>query len=137
MRLVLDTNVVVAGVRSVTGASHALVRTALAGRCELILTTTLVLEYEDVLKRHRPDAHADVERLIDGLSAVGTLAIPRFTVRPALPDANDEMVLEAAIAGAAGSVVTHNVRDFVGARRFGVSIIKPGEALRRLNDDEA
>lgn len=43
------------------------------------------------------------------------------------------MVLEAAVASGAGWVVTPNVRDLAaGAARFGVEVVTPGEALRRL-----
>jgi len=43
------------------------------------------------------------------------------------------MVLEAAVNGQADAIVTFNTRDFRdGAARFGVSVLRPGEALSRL-----
>ena len=43
------------------------------------------------------------------------------------------MVLEAAVASGAAWIVTHNVRDLAaGGARFGVEVVTPGEALRRL-----
>ncbi len=45
------------------------------------------------------------------------------------------MVLEAALNGQADAIVTLNVRDFgTVAERFGIAILSPGEALRRLED---
>ena len=35
-----------------------------------------------------------------------------FRLRPMLRDANDEMVLEAALNGQADAIVTHNAKDF-------------------------
>ena len=52
--------------------------------------------------------------------------------RPQLRDPNDELVLEAAINGHARMLVTFNLRDFAGASRFGIEVVLPREALRRL-----
>ena len=64
---------------------------------------------------------------------MGTLAAVRFRVRPSVADPDDELVLEAAVATGSAWIVTHNIRDMVvGAARYGVEVIRPGEALRRL-----
>jgi predicted nucleic acid-binding protein len=56
-----------------------------------------------------------------------------FQWRPQLADANDEMVLEAAVNGRADSIVTHNVKDFaIAARSFGVRVMRPGELLQEM-----
>lgn len=53
--------------------------------------------------------------------------------RPVLPDADDDMVLETAINGRAGGIVTFNRRDFEPAERlFGIAVQSPGDALSRL-----
>jgi hypothetical protein len=75
----------------------------------------------------------DLRDLLDFLCSAGRRAVVRFRVRPSLPDAGDELVLEAAVACGAGWIVTHNVRHLAaGAGRFGVEVLTPGEALRRL-----
>lgn len=69
------------------------------------------------------------------MSALAALAEPvdvRFRIRPILRDAGDEMVFEAAISGGADAIVTHNARDFLPARMFGIEIATPGEIVRRL-----
>lgn len=48
-------------------------------------------------------------------------------------DVANEMVLEVALNGQADAIVTHNVRDFRPARRFGITIATPGEIVGRLN----
>lgn len=53
--------------------------------------------------------------------------------RPQLGDANDEMVLEAAVNGRAQALVMHNVRDFAkGVDKFGVRVLRPGELPKEL-----
>lgn len=53
--------------------------------------------------------------------------------RPQLGDPADEMVLETAINGQADCMVTRNLRHFqAAARQFGIEVVTPGEALRRI-----
>lgn len=51
MRLVLDSNVLVAAMRSPRGASAALVRGARSNLFKMVATATLFFEYEAVLTR--------------------------------------------------------------------------------------
>jgi predicted nucleic acid-binding protein len=60
-----------------------------------------------------------------------------FRWRPALADPNDDMVLETAVNGQAHAIVTFNQRDFnPAAARFGCGVMRPGEFLRVLANDE-
>ncbi len=69
---------------------------------------------------------------VHGIAHGGIMAV-RFRVRPSVADPDDDLVLEAAIATASQWIVTHNIRDMVaGAARYGIEVITPGEALRRL-----
>jgi predicted nucleic acid-binding protein len=134
--LVLDTSVLIAGLRSSLGASYALLGLIGQGRFTLGLTAALVLEYEAVCMRSL-DALSltadDVRALLDYLCNIGLRAAVRFRVRPSVADPGDEMVLEAAVATGSRWIVTHNVRDMTaGAVRYGIEVITPGEALRRL-----
>ena len=53
-----------------------------------------------------------------------------FLWRPFLRDADDDMVLELALAAGCRYLVTHNVKDFSGAGQLGVSVVSPGEFLK-------
>jgi predicted nucleic acid-binding protein len=131
--LILDTNVLVAGLRSSRGASHALLQIAGQGTFDHGLTAALVLEYEAVLKRPGLVPIVDVDRLIDYLCTTGKRRAVRFRLRPAAADPDDDLVLEAAVATGSSWIVTHNVRDMVeGARQYGIELLTPGEALQRL-----
>jgi len=138
MRIVVDTDVVVAALRSPTGASAALMVLLLEGQATPLITVALALEYEAVcmLAEHRLAAVAsenDVQQVIDALIAVSEPVEVHYQWRPQLSDAGDEMVLEAAVNGQAAAIVTFNRRDFgVVPARFGIDLLSPAEALKRI-----
>ncbi|MDE2134689.1 MAG: PIN domain-containing protein [Alphaproteobacteria bacterium] len=140
MRLVLDTAAMVAAIRSDAGASRWLLRSALERRRDLTLLVSvpLLIEYEAVMTRaeHLKAAGLSVEDVAVLLDAVAAVAEPvrlAYLWRPTLPDADDDMVLEAAVNGRADGIVTFNLRDFgPAAEQFGIAVLPPGEALKRL-----
>jgi putative PIN family toxin of toxin-antitoxin system len=140
VRLVLDTSVVVAALRSRLGASNRVLRKVAPRDAVLLLSPALLLEYEEVLKRpeHRL-VHGLTEESVDAfISELAALAEPvemHFSWRPQSADPGDEMVLETAINGAADVLITLNVRDFNAAERFRIRVVRPGEFLRsRFNE---
>ena len=134
----MDTDVVVAAMRSPRGASAAILRAARQGRATLLLSMPLALEYEAVCSRaeHRLAAGLSDREVSVFLTAVVALAEPvttHFLWRPQLRDPDDEMVLEAAINGGADALVTFNVRDFGSVPiQFGLKVLLPREAIRRI-----
>ena len=136
MRLVLDTCVIVAAVKSATGASRILVEWASVGRpITAILSVPLLNQYEDVIFRpeHRsPEwSDEDLHALITSLLVPSELVETHFSYRPTLRDEGDELVLEAAINGHA-DIVTFNGKDFKPAAQFGIRILTPAEVLKRM-----
>ncbi len=137
MKLVLDTNVVVSAVRSRTGASNPLLIAGFRRRFVWCCSVPLFYEYEDVLNRAELLLDAGVSRgqMADFLTDIAATVTPvgiDFHWRPQLRDADDEMVLEAAI-NCGGIIVTHNARDFGDVpARFGLELLSPAEALRRI-----
>jgi putative PIN family toxin of toxin-antitoxin system len=138
MRLVLDTDVLVAAMRSPSGASAAILRAARLERATLLMSVSLALEYEAVCSRveHQLAAGLSEREVSIFVNAVIAMAEPvetHFLWRPQLRDTGDEMVLEAAVNGRADALVTFNQRDFGNAPgRFGVELLLPREAIARI-----
>ena len=135
MGVVLDSNVLVAALRSRRGASFQLLKLLRGGRFEVAVSVPLVLEYEAVLRRHARElglARNEADGLVDYLCDVGYRQTIHFLWRPTLTDPRDEFILELAVAANCSAIVTHNVRDFAGASRFRLHIMKPGDFLAAL-----
>jgi len=139
LKIVLDTSVVVAALRTRLGAGNAVLRLVAERRVKLLATPPLFLEYEDVLKRpeHRL-AHGltplQVDEFLSELAALTEPVEVHFQWRPQTRDPNDEMVLEATINGEADALVSYNVADFAeAAERFEISVLRPAELLKKVN----
>lgn len=138
MKFVLDTDVVVAAMRSPAGTSAAILLAALEGRVALAANVALMIEYEAVCTRAKKRkaaglSGAAVRVYLDGLAARMEPVETHFLWRPQLRDPNDEMVLEAAVNGRAAAIVTFNTRDFGEApAAFRVALMLPRDALQKL-----
>jgi putative PIN family toxin of toxin-antitoxin system len=136
MRIVLDTTVLVAAMRSRQGASQALLRQLPSQRFQLALSVALYMEWQAVLTRpeHRPPGVDDAQMLgfLRYLASLAHLQDIHYLWRPFLRDANDDMVLECAVASGSRFIVTHNVRDFRRSQELGVQAVSPGRFLQHL-----
>ena len=135
MRVVIDTSVLVAGVRSRRGASFQVLSRIGTGAFDIAVSVPLVLEYEDVLMRHMTATslnELDVRDIIDYMCSAATRQEVFFLWRPQLRDPGDDLVLELAVAANCDAIVTHNVRDFGGVERFGIRVVNPGTFLNEV-----
>jgi len=138
VRIVLDTNVLVAGLLSPFGLPGEIVRMVSAGALTLCTDARILSEYGEVLRRPKFGfAEDDLATLRDALRgqgcAVASVPLPR-----ALPDSGDEPFLEVALAGGASCVVTGNHIRFPVEWCLGVPVLSPAElvvAWRRLHQD--
>ena len=141
MRVVLDTDVVVAALRSDQGASRQLLLAALDRRFVMLVSVPLMIEYEAVLTRQEHLAAAgitadDANTVLDGLAAVIEPVRLSFLWRPRLKEAADEMVLETAVNGTADRLVTFNLKHLgKAALEFGIRAVKPDEALQKMGGE--
>jgi putative PIN family toxin of toxin-antitoxin system len=134
-RVVLDTNVLYAGLYSSTGKSYLVLRAIADGRLRIVLSTPLLFEYEDVLKRNQAVLglnDAEVDAVLDGLCALADFQVVYFLWRPCLPDAKDDMVLELAVAAQVRRIASFNAKDFRPAALFGIDIVSPKALLESL-----
>lgn len=133
--IVLDSSVLIAGLRSRNGASFELLSRIGAGEFTLSVSVPLVLEYEAAAKAHARElglTHRDIDDVVDYLCSVAEHREIFYLWRPVLRDPGEEMVLEVAVEAGCEIIVTHNVRDFAGAERFGVRVLTPREFLQLL-----
>jgi putative PIN family toxin of toxin-antitoxin system len=134
IRVVLDTNVLVAAARSRRGASFALVSSIPSAAFEPCLSVALYAEWQEVLTRPEnlpPDRTADdALAFLQYLASQSHLQEIHFLWRPFLRDADDDMVLELALAAGCRYIITHNVSDYDGSRELGVTAMGPRDFLK-------
>ena len=136
-QVVIDTNVIIAALRSKRGASSKLLSLLGIGLFDIHDSVPLILEYEDVIQRQRTSlglSNRDVSDFINSLCALAQHHEIYFLWRPFLPDANDELILELAVSAQCDYIVTHNLADFKGIEKFGIKAITPREFLQIIGE---
>jgi len=131
-QIVIDTNVLVSGLRSIRGSSFRLLQLIGENRFGIHLSVPLVLEYQDVLGREAlelPITRSEIEKIIAFHCSVATRHRIFFLWRPFLTDPKDDMVLELAVKAKCDFIVTYNIRDFRGVDKFGLKIVRPADFL--------
>ena len=101
----------------------------------MVISTTLLFEYEDILKRNQAVlglSEHEIEKLLDYFCLQSDHQKIYFLWRPRLPDPKDDHLLELAIASGAKLIVTHNTKDFKGAETFGIKAITPKELMEEI-----
>lgn len=136
-RVILDTNVVLAAMRSRSGASHRLLLTIGHPRWQSVVTPALMYEYEDVVRRpgYVPDLSGQqITDILDLIYHESHRQLVWFSWRPLSPDPDDDLVLDAAIASGCDFVVSFNERHLRAVRDFGIEVVTPVELLRRIGE---
>ena len=140
-RFVFDTDVIVAAMRSPSGASAALLGAVLDRRLMMLASVPLFFEYEAKCTDPVHWTAAGMSRkqtdiFINGIAALVLPVKTHYLWRPMLRDPNDEMVLEVAVNGRADAIVTFNLRDYGAVpKTFNIEVIKPSTAIRRVKND--
>jgi putative PIN family toxin of toxin-antitoxin system len=137
LQVVLDTNVLVAALRSNRGASFRLLSLLESGGFQIHLSVPLVVEYEDVLQRQREAlglTRQDVGDLLDYLCRVAELHEVYYLWLPLLPDPQDEMIVQLAVTAGCQYIVTYNRADFAGVDRFGIRAVTSRELLEIMGE---
>jgi putative PIN family toxin of toxin-antitoxin system len=133
MRVVLDTSVVIAGLRSQQGASRLWLDAVMSKRHVIVVSVPLIIEYEAVALRPEHVAAirltpAEIGEFFEDLCAVAEHISLRYRLKPVLKDPADEMVLETAVMAGVDAIVTFNVRDFAQAPNFKMPVLTPAAA---------
>ena len=138
IRVVFDTNVLAAALRSRRGASFQLISMLPSSKFELAISISLYLEYLDVLMRPevKPNeiSNADVLSFIRKILDYSHKQSIYFSWRPWLKDPNDDMILELAIASQSSYIVTFNLKDFANIEFSGIEVITPSRFLNLVRN---
>jgi len=135
IRIILDTDVLYAGLYSSEGASFQILRAIERGQIQIILSTPLLFEYEDILNRRKSElglSEQQIEAILDNLCRLSVHQKIYFLWRPFLQDPKDDHILEVAIASQTNIIVTYNIRDFKGIDKFGIKAITARQLLKEI-----
>lgn len=136
IRIILDTNVLYSGLYSSGSASFKVLQAIEKDKVKTVISTTLLFEYEDILKRNQAVlglSDEEIEGLLDYFCLQSEHQKIHYLWRPCLSDPNDDHLLELAVASGTNLIVTHNTKDFRGAAKFGVKSITPKELMEEIS----
>ena len=136
-RIVIDTNVLISGLRSRNGASFKLLTLFGLDKFVVSVSVPLVLEYEEAAKffsRKFRLSHKDIDDILDYLCSISDHRKIHFLWRPVLRDPSDDMVLELAVESESKYILTYNKKDFRGAEKFGIDVVTPKEFLIQIGE---
>ena len=129
MKIVLDTNVLVAGLLSPFGPCGEIVRMVSSGEVRLCFDALILVEYDEVLYRSKFGFDKDkVAALLDHIEHCGH-TVASSPLRHSLPDPDDEPFLKVAIAGRAVCLVTGNASHFPAELCQGRKVLSPSGFL--------
>ena len=135
IRVVLDTNIVFAGLYSALGASFQVLQAVVAGKVCPVLSVPLLFEYEDVLKRNGKKlglSNDEIDIFLDNICRLGSFYKIHYLWQPFLPDPKDDHILELAIASKALIIATFNIKDFKNSDMLSVRVISPKQLLEEI-----
>jgi putative PIN family toxin of toxin-antitoxin system len=113
-QIVIDTNVMVAGLRSKRGASYKLLTMLNDERWQVNVSITLIFEYEEVLKRERAAlglSLTDIDEFIDGICTIANKRSIFYLWRPTASDPDDDFLVDLAVESQSDFIITFNKKD--------------------------
>ena len=128
----MDTNVLYAGLRSRHGASHEILNGLWQRKWTLVLSQTVITEYEEILKRESAALGLPADRinkLLDALCALAERRQLSDSWHPVLSDPDDEALAHLAVESKADHLISHNIRHLEPARKLGVNLLEPKDFL--------
>ncbi len=136
-RIVVDTNVIVAGLKSRRGASYKLLSMIDSQKIQLCISVPLIVEYESVLKREKMNislGRKDIDNILDYICSVADRREIFYLWRPYLKDPKDDLILELAVESNSDFIITYNKGDFKGTDKFGIQAITPKQFLEKIGE---
>ncbi|MUH00115.1 putative toxin-antitoxin system toxin component, PIN family [Scytonema sp. UIC 10036] len=137
IQIVLDTNVLVAGLRSKRGASYKLLAILNSNRWQLNISTTLVFEYEEILKREKDQLNLtfeEIDDVIEAICSIAHLCDIFYLWRPIARDPDDDFLIDLAVECQADFIITYNQKDLQAASLFDIKVVTPKEFLQQVGE---
>ena len=134
-RIVIDTNVILSGLKSKNGSSYQLLRCIPEKKFTVVVSVPLVLEYELVLSKHKKQLDLtcdEVNDFLDYICAVSMHVRIFYLWRPILKNPYDDHILELAVSSSSKYIVTFNLKDFKEAASFGSNAVEPDSFLKKM-----
>ena len=133
MNAVIDTNVILSGLKSKKGYSYRLLQLLPEKQFTPCISVPLILEYEAILKKHAKHlTDKYVDDFLNYICAISNSVKIHYLWRPILKDPFDDHILELAVNAQAESIITFNTDDFKECIEFGITVEKPKEFLLRI-----
>lgn len=130
MRIVLDTNVLVAGMLTPFETCGEIVRMLTSGDITLCVDARILFEYQDVLRRPEFGIDADKINVVMEYIENTSESSPTTPLPKSLPDPDDEPFLEVALCAEADCLVTGNLKHFPANCRSGVKVLSPRQFIQ-------
>ncbi len=135
IEIVIDTNVIIASLKSKRGASYKLLNLINSKKFNINVSVPLIYEYEQVIADKIPKlSKNDITDYIDAICKLSNRHNIYYLWRPQLKDPKDEMVLELAIKSKSKYIITYNKIDFKNAKKFGVHVLDAREFLKKIGE---
>ncbi|RUT01259.1 PIN domain-containing protein [Dulcicalothrix desertica PCC 7102] len=137
IQIVVDTNVLLSGLRSKRGASYKLLTILEDERWQLNISTALVLEYEEILKREKDQltlTFEEIDDFTDGICSLANLCDIFYLWRPTSRDPDDDFLIDLAVEASADFIITYNQKDLQAASLFGIKVVTPNEFLQQVGE---
>jgi putative PIN family toxin of toxin-antitoxin system len=136
-QIVLDTSVLVSGLRSTQGASYKFLTILNDSRWQVNVSVGLVLEYEAVLKRNLsqiPLTSDQIDRVLNDICSFANHRSISYQWRPISPDPDDDFIIDLAVASQSDFIITYNQKDLEPAAQFGIQVVTPKQFLQIMGE---
>ena len=133
----IDTNVMVAALKSKRGASFKLLSIIDQDKFQISISVPLIIEYEYALKRTDLNillTESEIDDILDYICLIADKRKIFYLWRPYLKDPKDDMVLELAVESESDYIITYNQKDFKGVSKFGIKTLTPKAFLRKIGE---
>ena len=130
---IIDTNVLLSGLKSQKGQSYKLLQKLLNDEFEIAISVPLILEYEAILKKKLDRnifSDQDIDSVINYLCKIGKQVKIFYLWRPFLKDPFDDHIIEVALSANCKYIITYNKKDFIDVEQFGVKVLTPYDFIK-------